>query len=79
MTDQPGEIGPPTLSRERTPERLRRTRRVTTSGFTWLPPEQVPGAVLSAEAQRRLLDHNTAWRAHHARARATGRTYVIYR
>jgi hypothetical protein len=69
----------PTLSRERTPERPRRKSRSVTSGITWLPPEQVPGAVLSAESERRLAEHAAAWRAHHARARVSGRSYVIYR
>jgi hypothetical protein len=78
MTDS-GENAPPALSRERTPERPRRKTRATTSGITWLPPEQVPGAVLSAEAERRLAEHAAEWRAHHARARASARSYVIYR
>lgn len=80
MTDQSGEDEAVTLSRERTPERPRRRKsRAVTSGITWLPPDQVPGAVLSADAERRLAEHSAAWQAHHARARVTGRSYVIYR
>jgi hypothetical protein len=66
-------------STERTPERPRRQRKTVGSGFTWQQPESVPGAVLSAEAQRRLTEHSTAWRAHHARARVSGASYAIFR
>ena len=78
MPEHGGESMPPTLSRERTPVRMRRTRKVVTSGITWLPPEQVPGAVLSAETERRLAEHSAAWRAHHARARRHGYIWDLW-
>lgn len=63
-----------------TPTRPRPKRqRAVTSGFKWLPADQVPGAVLSAESQRALAEHDRKWREHHARARVSGRSYVIYR
>jgi hypothetical protein len=75
-----GESVPATENRERTPPRTRmRRQRAVTSGIEWLPPDQVPGAVLSAESQRALAEHDRKWRAHHARARVSGGSYVIYR
>lgn len=53
--------------------------RATTSGITWLPPEQVPGAVLPPETQRRLRARLDAIDGAQARARVTGAAYVIYR
>jgi hypothetical protein len=67
-------------SRVRTPERFRPCRtRAVTSGIEWRNPEDVPGAVLSAETQRRLTEHSRRWSEHHARARLSGASYVIYR
>ncbi len=54
-------------------------QRSTTSGFTWLPPEQVPGAVLPPEVQRRLQERLDAIDQAQARARVSGASYVIYR
>lgn len=59
--------------------RSARKGRATTSGIEWLPAEQVPGAVLSAEAQRRLSEKCRAIDEAQARARVSGATYVIYR
>lgn len=70
------------LSHERTPLRHipgRSGRRPVVSGIVWLSPDQVPGAVLSPEAQRRLNDYLDALREWQARSRVSGASYVIYR
>lgn len=67
------------LSRERTPIRSRHQRQTTGSGITWLPPEQVPGGVLSAEVERELQEKLRALREWVARSRVSARSYVIYR
>jgi hypothetical protein len=54
-------------------------RRQVVTGFTWLPPEQVPGAILSPKAQRELQEKLDALREWEARSRASARSYVIYR
>lgn len=54
-------------------------RRAATTGLTWLPLEQVPGAVLSPETKRRLRDRLDAIDRAQARARISGASYVIYR
>ena len=69
---------------ERTPTRERvgrsaRKNRAVTSGFEWLSPDQVPGGVLSGEAQRRLQQKLREIDECQARARVTGASYVIYR
>lgn len=82
MTQHPR--GSNDLSRVRTPERPRvgrsaRKVRATTSGITWLPLDQVPGAVLppavQIEQQRKLREIDEC----QARARVSARNYVIYR
>lgn len=70
------------LSRERTPMRKipgRSGRRPVVTGITWLPAEQVPGAILSPKAQRELQEKLDALREWETRSRASARSYVIYR
>lgn len=75
MTQRSGE----SVAVSKTPTRLRqRKTRVVTSGITWLPPEQVAGAVLSAETQRHLAEHAEAWRRRGGAARVRGASYVIH-
>lgn len=64
-------------SRVKTPMRPRRERRVTTSGFTWLPAEQVPGAVLPASAQRELQEKLRRLDEWVGRSRVSARNYWI--
>ena len=79
MADQtPGDPRYVYPKRERVGRSGHKTRAVT-SGIEWLPADQVPGAVLSAETERRLAEHSAFWRAHHARARVSGASYVIDR
>jgi len=48
------------------------------SGFNWLPPEQVPGAILPASVQRELQEKLRRFTEHNQRARVEGASYVIY-
>lgn len=77
MADPVGERPAPTLSRVKTPLRPRRQRSIVSSGITWLPPEQVPGAVLPASVERAQREHIEHWRRHHAQAPISGASYVI--
>lgn len=75
----------PELSRVPTPFRPRRVGRsalrdrATTSGIEWKRPEEVPGAILTAEAQRRLTEKLRALDEHVGRARVSARNYWITR
>ena len=66
------------LSRIKTPERPHRKRQTTGSGPTWLPADQVPGGVLSPQAQRELDEKLRALDEWQARSRVSGASYVIY-
>lgn len=67
------------MTEDRTPSRLRpRRERAVASGFNWLPPEQVPGAILPASVQRELQEKLRRFTEHNQRARVEGASYVIY-
>lgn len=59
------------------PARPRRVSRAVTSGITWQSPDRVPGAVLSAAAQRELHEKLAAIRECQGRAMVSGRSYYL--
>lgn len=52
--------------------------RVVTSGYEWKDASAVPGAILSAETERKLREQLAEIDRCQARARVSARSYVLY-